>query len=269
MNNYLPKVTNEDKLLALPPRVFDTDIFLRSERTTQNDISIKKVSSGEYQKVATLSSLIYHLKNLDSVESQNEKGSKSVKAFKLKPIYSFKHVNLILDEIELYFHPEFQRLFIKELLERLSKITFKNITSLNILFITHSPFILSDIPKSNVLFLEQGKQVNPMSENTFAANIHSLLQHGFFLNAVPIGDFAKDKINIIFELLHNGKTIDSQGNDLYDQIIIIGEPFIKSQLLKLYNDLKIVDSGFEDKINLLLSEIDKLKKINNDKDTNN
>lgn len=264
LNNYLPKENSEDKLLMLPPRVFDTDIYLKSERTNQNNISIKKVSSGEYQKVAILSSVIYHLKNLDSVESQKETATESVRAFKLKPIYSFKNINLILDEIELYFHPEFQRLFIKELLERLSKMTFKNIKSINILFITHSPFILSDIPKRNVLFLEDGKPIKAMSENTFASNVHTLLQHGFFLNAVPIGEFAKEKINIMFEFLHNGKTIDNQGNDLYDQIILVGEPFVKSQLLKLYNDLKIVDIGFEDKINLLLAEIDKLKKEKND-----
>lgn len=260
LNNYLPKEISEDKLLMLPPRVFDTDIYLKSERTNQNNISIKKVSSGEYQKVAILSSIIYHLKNLDSVESQKATPTESVRAFKLKPIYSFKNVNVILDEVELYFHPEFQRLFIKELLDRLSKIIFKNIKCINILFITHSPFILSDVPKSNVLFLEDGKPIKAMSENTFAANIHTLLQHGFFLNSVPIGDFAKDRINILFELLHNGKVTDFDGNDLYDQIILIGEPFIKSQLLKLYNDLKGEESDLEAKIKLLQEEIDRIKK---------
>ncbi len=260
LNNYLPKEINEDKLLMLPPRVFDTDIFLKSEKTNQNNISIKKVSSGEYQKVAILSSVIYHLKNLDSVESQKEIATDSVRVLKLKPVYSFKNINLILDEIELYFHPEFQRLFIKELLERLSKITFKNIKSINILFITHSPFILSDVPKKNVLFLEDGRPTKAMTENTFAANIHTLLQHGFFLNSVPIGEFAKEKINIIFEFLHNGKTIDNKGNDLYNQILLVGEPFIKSQLLKLYNDLKGEESDLESKIKLLQEEIERIKK---------
>lgn len=254
-----------DNLLLLPPRVFDTQIFLKSQTTNQENVNIKKISSGEYQKNAIISSLIYHLKNLDSVQSQSEQKSEILKMIKFDLVYSFTSIYVIFDEIELYFHPEFQRQFIKELLFKISKTNFKNIKNINFLFITHSPFILSDIPKNNVLFLEKGKPNTTMTENTFASNIHTLLQHGFFLNSVPIGDFAKDKINYYFKLLHEGKTIDDEGNAFYNQLLLVGEPFIKAQLLKLYNDLSPEVSDLRDAIQMLDKELKILKNKLNDK----
>jgi len=256
---------DKDQILFLPPRIFETEIFLKSISSGTEDINIKRISSGEYQKNAIISSLIYHLKNLDSIEYTPEQSSETLKAIKIVATYAFSNIYIILDEIELYFHPEYQRLFISELLFKISKTNFKNIKNINLLFVTHSPFILSDIPKSNVLFLEKGKPANAMNENTFAANIHTLLQHGFFLNSVPIGNFAKDKINYFFNLLHKGITTDNFGNDLYNQIILVSEPFIKSQLLKLYNDLNSNTSTFEHIIRNLQEEVRKLKVGNNDK----
>jgi len=40
---------------------------------------------------------------------------------------------------------------------------------------------------------------------TFGANIHSLLSHGFFMNDGLIGDFAKEKINKAIEYLNKKK----------------------------------------------------------------
>ncbi|WP_175459351.1 AAA family ATPase, partial [Elizabethkingia sp. HvH-WGS333] len=211
--------------------------------------------------------IIYHLKNIDSViPSEREELQGEFMRFKLPPVYNFENVNIILDEIELYFHPEFQRAFIKELLDRINSINFEKLKSINILFITHSPFILSDIPKSNILFLENGLPVFPMTENTFASNIHTLLQHGFFLNSVPIGDFAKNKINSLFKILHEGDIKDNNGNDIYEQILIVSEPFIKNQLLKLYNGLNPKSKNFEleSVVKELKRELNELKKRIND-----
>ncbi|MDR6527211.1 AAA family ATPase [Chryseobacterium rhizosphaerae] len=256
---------NAEPILFLPPRVFLTEIFLKSISTNKDNINIKKISSGEYQKNAIISSLIYHLKNIDSIESQPEQNSDALKAIKLTATYSFENIYILLDEIELYFHPEYQRLFINELLLKISKIKFKNLKNINFLFVTHSPFILSDIPKNNVLFLEKGKPIKTMNEDTFASNIHTLLQHGFFLNSVPIGEFAKDKINHYFKLLHEGQTIDEMGKDIYNQLLLVGEPFIKAQLLKLYNDLTPEISDLRNIVQMLDKEIKNLQKQLNDK----
>jgi hypothetical protein len=66
--------------------------------------------------------------------------------------------------------------------------------------VTHSPFILSDIPGEHVLFLkvdEQQRRSLPVIRQTksFGANIHELLADGFFMENGFSGEHAKNKIN--------------------------------------------------------------------------
>jgi len=178
----------------LPPPIFDVDIVLEFKNNTNDFSLLSQLSSGERQKLNNVSSVIYHLQNINSTSDHTE------------DIVKYKHVNLFFEEIELYFHPEYQRQYIDYLLYQISKAKLSQIKSINICFVTHSPFILSDIPKNNVLFLQDGVPSRQMQEDTFGANIHTLLQNGFFLNSVPIGEFAKKKINSLFESLHKGKT---------------------------------------------------------------
>ncbi len=92
---------------------------------------------------------------------------------------SYKIINLFLDEVEYSMHPEWQRDFLNQVL-----LLLKNFNGIkfNLFFATHSPFLLSDIPKENVIFLENGEQKYPFKNGqTFGANIHTLLSHGFFM----------------------------------------------------------------------------------------
>jgi hypothetical protein len=78
-----------------------------------------------------------------------------------------------------------------------------NIEGINILFLTHSPFILSDIPTQNILKLEDGNIcTNDTTENTFGANIHDLLANDFFLKDGFMGEFAKSEINKVIDSLN-------------------------------------------------------------------
>src|SRR5690606_11563206 len=169
-----------EPVYLVPPQIFDVDILLVNKKeknnydylkNENNRSSWKEISSGEFQKIGIMSSLIYHLSNLDSVK--NDRNLNGM-------YYNYKNINIMLDEIELYFHPEYQRTFIYDLLSRLQKIVFKNIKSLNITFITHSPFILSDIPSQNILKMENGKSIADDTKNSFASNIHDLLKDEFF-----------------------------------------------------------------------------------------
>ncbi|WP_367210066.1 AAA family ATPase [Sphingobacterium sp. R2] len=230
----------------IPPHCFETDIQLKEKNSNKITYSFSKLSSGEKQLVYTTSSILYHIRNLSSIEGNLRR-------------VKYNHINIVLDEIELYFHPEFQRQFVNNLILNIQNMEF-NIDSINIQMATHSPFILSDIPKKNVLFLEHGNNiVDEMQEDTFGANIHTLLQHGFFLNGVPIGDFAKQKINQMFARLHKGECSD----ELFNEILLVGEPFIKSQLLKKYNELKPLEySSLKDEVRKLRAELDNLKNSN-------
>ena len=83
-----------------------------------------------------------------------------------------------------------------------------------------------------------------MQENTFGANIHSLLKNGFFLDTLPIGNFAHDKINYLFEKLNTGDFNEEEYKQLYQDIILIGEPYLRSQLLNLYNSYQLPRTEF-------------------------
>lgn len=197
----------------LPPPIYKTDILFCSELDLDNYIPYKYLSSGEKQLLNNFGALIYHLRNLDSVTDDGR---------------IYENVNVLFEEIELYFHPEYQRMIIKVLVEKLHALGLNHIRRINITFVTHSPFILSDIPLCNVLFLKDGKPViRRIQENTFGANIHGLLKNGFFLPSLPMGEFAYDKINELFEKL-NGYKLDPNNREhrdwFYSNIMRVGEP---------------------------------------------
>ena len=230
-----------DLIELLPPPIFNWDILV--ERDNKKFPS-QYLSSGERQRLYCLSSVLYNLRNLDSIASGN---------------IQYRYVNLIFEEIELYFHPAYQQGFIKFLLEQIAALGLSHIKGINICFVTHSPFILSDIPRSNVIFLEDGEPVEHMQENTFGANIHALLQHGFLLEGVTMGTFAKDKINQLFGKLHKGEVTE----EMYQEILLVGEPYIRSQLLKMYHDL-VGDNS--QRIKMLEEQIKELRRMIDDKD---
>lgn len=225
----------------LPPPIFEWDILIDR---VGHQFHSQYLSSGERQRLYCISSILYNLRNLDTIAAGN---------------IQYKYVNLVFEEIELYFHPAYQQGFIKFMLEQVTALNLRHIKAINICFITHSPFILSDIPKSNVIFLEDGEPIEHMQENTFGANIHALLQHGFLLEGVTMGTFAKDKINDLFKKLNDGVATD----DMYQEILLVGDPYIRGQLLKLYHDLK---GDYSQKIKMLEEQIEELRRIIDDKD---
>ena len=212
-----------DKNVALdrlPPAMYEWDLLFKKVGGNEADISLDSFSSGEKQLLNSTSAIIYHLQNLTATA-----------------ITHYRNVNIILEEIELYYHPDYQRKLIWQLLNQIDRADIPEIDSINILFVTHSPFILSDVPKSQVMFLEDGMLRNTMRENTFGANIHSLLKNGFFLPNLPMGEFAYEKINELFRKLNEGD-FGNEYQDLYQQILLVGEPYLRSQLLVMYKDYK-------------------------------
>ena len=111
---------------------FIPNAYFEPKVSFKNEGGFQALSSGEQQYFNALNTIIYHVLNLDSIKDHYNK------------------VNVIFDEIELYFHPEFQRIFISDLLKTLKKLRLENIKEMNFIFSTHSPFILSDIPSNNV-----------------------------------------------------------------------------------------------------------------------
>ncbi|MEG1724857.1 MAG: AAA family ATPase [Anaerovoracaceae bacterium] len=160
----------------------------------------------------------------------------------------YKHVILFLDEPELSFHPEWQRRFIYLLTTALSSV-FKTF-NFQIIVASHSPILVSDFPKNNIIFLNKNDDGACMveesigQENTFGANIHTLYRNSFFIEGMPIGDFAKTKIEAVFNILRNNEVVIDKETENYCRKIIelIGEPILKKQLMKLlYERQSIAD----------------------------
>ena len=99
---------------------------------------------------------------------------------------------LVLDEPNLNLHPEWCRRFIDDCITLVN-----NYSAVNVQFIiaTHSPYMISDVPKENVFSLEEKEKmiVIKRAEKTFAANIIDILSDTFFLD-YSIGEFARKKI---------------------------------------------------------------------------
>lgn len=262
----------EEKLTInelVPPSFFNLDIILDNGNEDKG-INFNSLSSGEKQKIYSVNSILYHINNINSVDNS---------------LIQYKRINIILDEIELYFHPELQRNYLSYLLHVISKANTNNILAVNILFVTHSPFILSDIPDSKILFLDKdSKDINsktvPSTKEikTFGANIHELLINGFFMNN-SIGEFALKEIKTIVNFHHEVMSIKEEGllkdkeklyNDLKDRFYFIlehiGEDYIsgivKNHLLDI--EKRLNSNSFKTKrIAALKKELEDLQRDTN------
>jgi len=229
---------SNDYLAFLPPPIYRVFIKL-NDKTNGKEVDFISLSSGEKQLIYSLNSIYYHLINLDSVTKVKDQ-------YKI----TYQNINIILDEIELYFHPEYQRKYILELLDGISKLNFKQIKSINFILATHSPFILSDLPFACVLKLQNGKPSASEIGSTFGANIYDLLKDSFFLESGFIGDFAQKKIESLLKYLNSDPVANNEWNaqTALKVINFIGEPLIRERLKFLYDKKFLKRAEIEQKI---------------------
>ena len=155
------------------------------------------------------------------------------------------NVLLLLDEVDLYMHPEWQRQFLNLLSEELNaEYPDKKI---QVVISTHSPLVLSDIPSSNIIYLKhEGDSCTfasgPEQNRTFGANIFTLLKDSFFMSK-PLGEFAYARIVEISKKLNELKAnpddvqIREQYRELDKLIDLIGEPVVRRKLQMLYDEV--------------------------------
>jgi hypothetical protein len=230
----------------LPPSFFEVDFEFRDRGF------FKDLSSGEKQMIYSINSIVYHLINLDSISSLD-----------IEERVCYKHFNIIFDEIELYFHPEFQRIYINELIKSLGYLNQSNY-KFNIVFLTHSPFILSDVPNSNIMRLVDGK-TKYSDEETYASNVHDLLANDFFLEDGFMGEHVKEKIKDLLRYLteETGKERPNKSwspKQVKELISIIGEPLLKYDLKELYLSKFYSEIEIDEQI----KKLQELKKVKND-----
>lgn len=217
--------------------------YQKEKHTFKDIIPFEGLSSGERQIAYSISSLMYHLINIDStVDDKNPMAMETI---------HYEHANVMMDEVELYFHPDLQRRFVKLLVDSLNSMRWRYLQSVNVTLITHSPFVLSDIPMTNVLCLTRDG-VSPFYDRTFAANIHDLFNNTFVLPDT-IGELAKTKIKELVEFYYQKKeemnlaerndrplnpwAIRSKTEYFRYLIYIVGDEYLQSELEDMWEEL--------------------------------
>ena len=221
---------------CIPPSIFKFWLNINDEKEGESEL--EKMSSGELQLIYSIQSCLYHLNNLDSYKDSTNKD-------KIK----YQNALLIFDEVELYFHPEFQRRLIKFLLDEIDQLGLDLVINIHALFVTHSPFIISDIPQNNLLKIETGEP-KEFDSLTFAANIHELLKDTFYLDA-NTGQHSIEVINELIKSLNEvlalkgkpGKKEERERKistllllDSHKIISAIGDVVVRRKLLTMYHE---------------------------------
>jgi len=254
---YYPKIKRSNKDEALFDSTNRIEGFVNYIPTT------KRLSSGE-NALLNLFSRVYDFIDSNLTEESKFLGNK-------------KHYILLLDEADLSFHPSWKRKFVKTVVSTLPYFfdTLGKPPSLQIVFTTHDPLTLSDIPQSNVVYLDKNEKgmtfINHNKLQSFGANVHDLLAHSFFLEDGFMGEFSQQIITDLIDYLttqneHN--TVEKnigfmrEWNEVEAQKIIniIDEPLIKERLQSLY-DKKFIHED-KDRLRLKIQQLsNQLRKL--------
>jgi Predicted ATP-binding protein involved in virulence len=206
---------------------------------------------------------IYYDNLSDGLQERFKLFSTIYKCFKQNNIEKFKNIVLILDEPDVHMHPEWSRRLFDDILDFLNKEFHES--KFQIIFTTHSPFMLSDIPKEDILYLskdDNGKlYVDNADINTLGANIHMLLKHSFFMDST-IGEFSNKRIKDVVKDLSRdiNKLSEDRKKEIRFIINNIGEPVIKRKLEDMYNN-KVEHTEINNKIEELSKKVKELEKI--------
>lgn len=223
IETYHPK-TYDDVDRHLLPAFYECDILFKriakrrsknywSDEMQKEFFTLSKMSSGEKQILNSISYVIYHLNNIQSVNDDKYR-------------IPYHHVTVVFDEAELYYHPDYQRRFISMFIQGLSwtNIDRRKIRSINLLIATHSPFVLTDVLTEHTIYLQDGKS-RKVTQQTFGGNYYEILKSSFFFTESAIGDISSRNIkNWIEEKKTSQKPAEKEIMDL------VGDPYINKYL---------------------------------------
>lgn len=182
-----------------------------------------------------------------------------------------KSLLIAIDEGEINLHGEWQREYLHGIIELIKHFTPVS-TKVQLILTSHSPFVISDLTKYNVIFMNY---LNPNEKNsfsvnsslkleTFGANIFDIYSNSFFMAKGFIGEFAKQKIDSVFtdlnDKIENRKDFSHERKNEIEKIIgVIGEPLMKRQLSKMFDQIFSTELEIE-VIDEQIKRLEKLKK---------
>lgn len=197
------------------------------------------ISEGELQLINTYSGIYYALTN----------GYKNQKS-----------AIILLDEPDKSFHPMWISSFIDNLVKLVESID--NDMKYQFIISTHSPFMLSDVPKDCITCIDivDHQRIISKAKKSFGSNYYDIIKDTFFLED-SVGMFAKRKINEMIEVINN---IDNNINEenikrINEMISVIDDDYLKNIL---HSELNKKISNFNQKMALELEQENLLKRIN-------
>lgn len=226
----MSSISTIDELQALlPPPIFDIKITLqKKDDEKKTPIALVDLSSGEKQLLYVISTIVYHVLNLESIARESDR-------------VSYRNMFVILDEVEICFHPDYQRQFINRLVNVIKDLKLNKDNSFYVLIATHSPFMLSDISRQNILYLKDGVDVSDeIDVNPFCANVNDVLAQSFFLSNGFSGEFAINKVKELISFLKSKSKRDKKGWNVekaeYFIENMLGDPLLQAALRVMLKD---------------------------------
>ncbi|MBF4691834.1 AAA family ATPase [Fusibacter ferrireducens] len=269
IDSFLPLVENETYI---------------EQAITSRTSKLGHFSSGQYAKFSFLAKLYWCLSGYSKYYKLFEKYAKPIEnSFSvLDTIEPGETAVIFIDEGELYYHPEWQRKYMQELIFMINQYSDQN--KIQIIITTNSPFIVSDLMHSDVVYMPEIE--NEEEQLTFGQNIHTLMMKKFFMEG-SIGAFSKSKISELiqwinaFDALNNAKddevepcsekynkisdgihkkygipnTTTDMFNFIKKQILYVGEVVYREKLLMMLEESRKNDVAFQ----LALLEKEQLK----------
>jgi predicted ATP-dependent endonuclease of OLD family len=143
---------------------------------------------------------------------------------------SVKNSIIVIDEADLYLHPEWQRDFLDSYLALLAEINYERfIKKPQLIITTHSPIIISDFLPQDIVSLIKGKdgEVKTIESLGFGTNITNLFIDGMHIEST-FGEHSRKAIARLMNKSEKG-TLTNE-----DRILIkeIGNKYVREFLLK-------------------------------------
>lgn len=234
-------------------------------------LPLYKLNQAEIKALQTLRELTSHYPYIKSVCSFESISLSSGELSLLRQLYNINNIIdrpltssksisylIALDEPESHLHPEWARRYLHLIIMYLNVMDNVNF---QLILTTHSPFLLSDMPKENIRYLDNLDIIGNTLPSTFAANIHTLLADNMFMDST-IGEFAKQKINdLIFFLQGRDSKFNYTKEEVKYLINSVGENMLKNSLYNLYNEKYKTD--VQQQIEFYKKEIQKLENLKN------
>ena len=230
------KIEDDSEYILLKYSKMNRNLFKELNEKLTNYVISKERLNKSYKYLLIVDTPNYHMStgegNLIEIFSQ---------------LYTYQHMHeesseniiLLVDELESGMHLEWSRRLIQILIDNLSEILEDEGKGrkIQLIFTTHSPYMLSDIKPGNVIMIEKNQETGysegKVLQNTFAKNIQEIMKENLIDNIY--GDFALAKINSMIERLNEKEEYEGNEEELLKEIHLISEPILRNKLLEMYD----------------------------------